>query len=344
MTMAASGRMEDHAPMRAQPIRTVSLVLWLPLFTASPAVAQGINVNVLSFQGRDAGTFDLADLGSVVRDPITSEECASGSIVELRFTNIDPARATLEWFRGSACDDPSARNDVASTSCDPLAIDPVTIGGRTQVDVGVRVGSLVPCELDGAAGVEPLWVLALDNAADSVSAPGQSASFLIAYDFARPAPPNASYVADETTFEVTTDGGATRYELFLDPVGCTDGVPTSDALMDPPDPRISLAIFASPTGSFLVAWPDTVSIPGDAAIAIRAIDAEGRAGALSEPTCVQRVEDRTSGGCSAAPSRPRGTPWLGGLALLLLFARRASLCSRGSSFACARTRDGHREP
>lgn len=305
------------------------------------ADAQAIGVNVLAFEGRSAGTFDLMDLATVAANPIGAAECTA--TISFRFTNVDITRAQLQFFQGASCDDVSVRTDTTNTSCQELAVPADAIDMRAQQDVDIVAGDLVPCE-EGGSGVQTIWVLALNNPSDTVTGAGQAVSFPVAYDFVAPSAPSGLTVnpgesAAQLTWDATTDQ-VSGYDIFVDPTGCSDtGEVTSPGLTsDPPDETL---IVSSPSGSASSAsapYPASVGTGQFMAVAIRAVDRAGNASPLSTPVCVERIEvvswwdmecgsgahEYCDGGCAAAPGSGGGAAWLAlaGAALALLAARR----------------------
>ncbi len=270
-----------------------AFVLTCLLFAAAPAAAQVMEVHVISFAGREGGTFDLMDLANTEGHPISLTECESGPLVELRFNNVDITRDNLMFFVGSMCTDPNIRNDTTNTTCQALEIDPAPIQ-RSEVTAFVPAGLLVPPCDEGGSATQTVWALALNNTADDASGVQQNVSFRVAYDFEPPtAPSDVASGGGENMFTVTytAPSDAESVEIFLDPTGCSGGVVTSTGLTtDPPDASLSIGTFTASTDGTSIPWPDTVPIPGEAAVAVRSVDAAGLEGPLSTPTCVRRYD------------------------------------------------------
>lgn len=305
------------------------------------ARAQAIGVNILAFEGRSAGEFDLMDLATVAAHPIGAVEC--GATISFRFTNVDIMRAQLQFFQGANCNDVSVRTDTTNTSCQELPVPPDAIDMRAQQDVDIVAGDLVPCET-GGSGVQTIWVLALNNPTDTVTGAGQSVSFPVAFDFVPPSAPSGLSVAPgenaaRLTWSATTDQ-VSGYDVFVDPTGCTDtGEVVSPGLTgEPPDESL---IVSSPSGAASSAsapYPDSVGTGQYMAVAVRAVDRAGNESPLSEVVCVQRIEvvswwdtecgtgahEYCNGGCAAAPAGGGRAAWLAlpAAALALLALRR----------------------
>src|SRR5690606_8699685 len=138
----------------------------------------------------------------------------------------------LQFFRGSMCDQVSARTDTTSTACTPLDIPSVAIENRTERTVRIAIDALVPCG-NGSSGVENIWVLALNNETDEVSGPGQRAQLPDAFTFALSggpvgvtAPPGEA----GATRSWEAEGADAQFQGFFDPEGWPDGVVTSERL------------------------------------------------------------------------------------------------------------------
>lgn len=274
--------------MRRATLVPLLLLAWGSL--GSGARAQAITVTVLDFEGRSSGTFDLPRLATVAQNPVGSFEC--DRTIRFRFTNVDVLRATLRFFEGAGCSDPTVRTSTTTISCRELPVPDVAIDGRAQRDVDIAASDLVPCD-EGGSGVWTIWVLALNNPNDAVTGTGQQASFPLAYDFIPPSAPTDLTSAggqSSASVEWTAAGEqVSEYQVFADPTGCTDGTVTS-TLLDPSMPDESL-IATSVTGtarSARVTFPDSVPIGGQMAVGVRGIDRAGNVGPLSAAVCVDR--------------------------------------------------------
>lgn len=297
----------------------------------SPAHAQDIDVQVVGFTGRTEDRFTLMALSSTTAAPINQGECDAGAEIEFRFNNVDVRQSNLFIFQGADCDDVDVRNEMTNTRCQ-LVAGPFATDNRTQVSLTLDVSQLVPCG-EGGGAVLHLWVLALNTTSDLVTGPGQVARFNLAYDFEGPPGPSEFRVrGGETAASLSWEGltaNLLRYEVYMDPEGCTDGMVDSAALGDPndPDPATLVATVEGTASSVRAPFPDSVPIGGEAAVAIRAIDLAGNPGALSAVRCVSRFEVMTwleaycSGGdasadvcagegCSTSPGSAERPAWL----------------------------------
>lgn len=255
------------------------------------AEAQEIVVGVSSFTGRSAGTFDLADLANTNASPIGLDEC--DSVITFELSGLDSSRDHVEFFEGSMCPDPSVRQDETTTTCDPLEVPDAAYTGTVLEELQVTVSDLLaePCADGSGSGTRNIWMLALSSPDDDASGPGQSKTFPLAFDFSPPATPGSLQATGGEDVATLTWGSSdtdARTQVFVDPAGCTGGTPTSEGLMsDPP----TLAPFATVTGgTTTVAFPESVPFGGHMAVAIRAVDDAGNAGALSNIVCVERFE------------------------------------------------------
>lgn len=321
--------------LRRARMRAAMLVFLASSALGSAAQAQTqINTLILEFPGRAEGSYDLEDLASVTAVPIREAECDTA--ITFRFADVDMTRANLMFFSGTMCNDPTVRTDNSTMTCDPMYDDDGTtilqfpIESATSVDHMINVDDLVPCGGTTSSGTVTVWVLALNNTSDTVTANGQYDTFTIAYDFAPPeGPADFEGSGGENSVTLTWDGGSgdEEYEVYLDPSGCP-----STALTDPPDPALRVATFMGPADSYTLMWPDSVMDGATAAIAIRAIDGSGNEGPLSAVICVTRVEGTSW--CDTAPdmctgtscaASPRGRSFLApiaAIALALLFLQR----------------------
>lgn len=323
-----------RVPVRRGSIAAVALFVW-GAWTSGAEAQTPIMVVVRDFTGRTASQFSLMDLATVAANPITGGEC--DATITFRFTNVDVTRAQLEWFQGANCNDPAVRTSTTTTSCQALPVQSTAIDGRSQVDVAVRAGDLIDCE-SNSSGVRTVWVLALNNPNDTVTGNGQSVSFPIAFDLAGPSQPTGLMgTGGEDAAHLTWDTPTTavdKYQIFMDPNGCTDGTVTSTGLTStPPDESLIVSTISGTTNSADVAFPDSVPIPGEVAIAIRPEDRSGNKGELSNIICVERFAVTTwwdmycggasppaacsSSGCAVEPGDDGGGP-LGVLAALIV--------------------------
>jgi hypothetical protein len=313
---------------------------------SSLAVAQAITAQILEFEGRDSTTGSLQDLASTMASPIGIAEC--DATITFRFSNVDTSRNALEWFEGGNCNDPAVRQDLTTTTCRELAVQPTSINRGSQVEVDVLVRDMIP-ECESATGSKTLnvWVLALSNPSDEVSGAGQQVNFPIAFDFDVPtAPSNVQAKPGEVAAEVTWSAqtGVREYQVFVDPMGCTDGEVTSEGLLSEPPDTSLLVSDLRPAGTSdrtMVTFPDSVPFGSEIAIGIRAVDFASNTGELAT-VCVERIETVswwdmmcppgataevcTSNGCAASPGRASnsGAAFALAAALLALIGRRRS--------------------
>jgi len=321
------------------------LASWMAAQTT--AAAQDIVPSVRAFEGRTRA-FSLLDLATTRASPITLAECESATIT-FRFTGVDINRANLSFFEGQMCDDPTVRQDTTTTTCNELPATAATMN-LSVVDVVVPVRELLPsqCTAGSGAGVQTIWVLALNARGDTVAGPGQKVSFPLAFDFAPPAMVGSlRATGGEDVATLTWSGGEanTTFQVFLDPNGCTGTTPNSPGLeSDPPD--ASLMVKTASGGSTTVEFPDSVPFGSHVAVAIRGEDSSGNLGSLSNIVCVERFEttswwdSRCAGGgdggavdelcrddggtCAATPARSSGA----GLGTLLMIALAALVIRR----------------
>lgn len=298
---------------------------------AAPASAQMV-VTVDSLGTRM--TVDIADLETVMAAPINQSECDINATLTLVFTGVDTTRTSLHLFHGSMCDDPTVRNSMDNTSCVDYVLSYDTGAGMVTADIPVQ--TLVDCT-PGTSGVRTVWALALSSPSDATDV-SQYISFPIAYDFSGPAPPSGLVATGgEVTASLSWDAAGdqvSRYEVYVIPGGCTDGVVTG-TITDPPDSSTYVGDITAPSTSGSVDFPDTIALGGEAAIAIVAVDSAGNYSTLSDVACVGRYEvvswcestGCAGGGCSASasPASPTpGAPWLALLMipLALVFSRK----------------------
>ncbi len=312
--------------MHSKGLPTLSTIVFTACaLAAAPVSAQAIQVTLSSFGERTSP--DLAALGSITAQPVSRAECEADVMADFRFSGIDSTRARLHLFHGLNCDMASVRNDTTEEICTDLMLD-YAIEMSTQIDVAIPISSLIDCS--GSAGARNIYVLALDDETSEVSGAGQLGMFPIAFDLVnRPSTPEALAVeADDAHMTLTWteprvhDGS---YEVFFVPDGCdAEGLVTA-RLTDPPDlaDRLPVTIPADGTSAAVIAFPDSVE-PGQwNAVALRAVDAAGNEGALSNVACVQRPDCASSpaatvcgsGGCAAGSGRPPPR----GIVLALLF-------------------------
>lgn len=342
----------EHGLLRRASMHRVGIgaVALLASWMAAQATAQAQDIapSVRGFDGRTRA-FSLSDLATTRASPIRLAECESASIT-FRFTGVDINRANLSFFEGQMCDDPTVRQDTTTTTCNELPPTAATMN-LAVVDVAVPVRELLPsqCEAASGAGVQTVWVLALNARGDTVTGPGQRVSFPLAFDFAPPAMVGSlRATGGEDVATLTWSGGeaGTTYEVFLDPNGCVGSTPDSPGLMGEgaPDPTLLWKSGVS-GGSTTVDFPDSVPFGGFVAVAIRASDRSGNVGSLSNIVCVERFEttswwdSRCSGGdggpvdelcrddggtCAASPGSSSGA----GLGTLLMVALAALVIRR----------------
>lgn len=304
---------------------------------AATVDAQEIITTIRSFEGRSSN-FALERLTEQAHR-INGSECDAA--IRFRFNEIDPTRSQLQFFEGSQCNDVTVRNDNTSDLCTPLDIPSVAINGLREVETTITASQLVPCE-EGGSGVVNIWVLAVDNSTSEVNGAGQMDQFDIGFAFeGLPAPGGFTASGGEAAIILSWDvlSAAQSYDVFVDPMGCTDGVVTSERLMrDPPDDTLNPTRIGMGT-SANIAWPEGVAIGDEVAVAIRALDRTGNLGDLSQILCVTRIETIswwdmmcppgstdeicTGGGCAVSPGRSgAGALALLGLALAAFVARR----------------------
>lgn len=266
------------------------------LAPAASAQAQDIMVTVRDFTGRTTVP-SREQLGSSAGFPITQMDCDTNAEITFRFDGIDTTRTNLYLYQGASCDDVMIRNTTTDERCSELA-GPFMTEMRRQVDLTIGVEQLVPCGA-GGGGTITVWVLAVNNTmSDEVSGAGQKATFDVAYDFEGPAaPPGFDASGGETSITVEWEAGSdqvTRYEVYVDPNGCMDGAvdPEGALASDPDNPPMSLlaTTIDGPSSGGPVPFPESVPTPGEAAVAVRAVDRAGNVGALSPVRCVARFE------------------------------------------------------
>jgi len=336
-----------RAPMHRAGIGAVALLAsWMA--AQATANAQDILPSVRAFEGRTRA-FSLTDLATTRASPIRLAECESATIT-FRFTGVDINRANLSFFEGQMCDDPTVRQDTTTTTCNELPATAATMN-LAVVDVVVPVDELLPeqCRAGSGAGVETIWVLALNNDGETVTGAGQKVSFPLAFDFAPPAMVGSlRATGGESVATLTWSGGEanTTFQVFLDPNGCTGSTPNADGGLTGETPDPSLMVKTASGGSTTVPFPDSVPFGSHVAVAIRGEDSSGNLGSLSNIVCVERFEttswwdSRCGGGgdggavdelcrddggtCAATPGRASGA----GLGTLLMIALTALVIRR----------------
>ncbi len=333
---------QERSLLDASPMR---VAVWLVLALALPAsaLAQEINTAVVSLGDRVEGEFGLAQLALTTANPIGSAECNDTTMIRFRFTGVDQMRSTLYFYRGANCNDPMIRTSTTTTSCEELT-PTIAIGAQTTVEADVPISGLVDCAR-GGSGVSTIWVLALNQNTDTVTAAGQQDSFALAYDLDPPtAPTDVATTGGEANGTVRWGGGQAgfSYEVFVDTAGCAGGTPSSTVLvagMAPPDGTTPVATGTSTSAQVSLS---SVATNEYVAVAVRSIDRGGNPSVLSQVVCMQKVdvvtwwetycmqspqpEECAGSGCAVRPARARGAwllvPLL--LASIVLVRRRAA--------------------
>ncbi|HJL20148.1 MAG TPA: hypothetical protein RMH99_31065 [Sandaracinaceae bacterium LLY-WYZ-13_1] len=269
------------------------------LLAPATASAQEIMVTIQDFEGRST-TPSLMQLG---QNPtaITADECDANAQITFRFAMIDTMRTNLQFWEGTNCDDPTVRVDETTTTCQPILLEGDTqlefaIEGRAMIDRMIPVSDLVPCG-SGTSGTENIWVLAVENRNSEVTGAGQQVQFDVAYDFQGPSPPTDFSARDgEDSAEITWMGsseGIREYEVFYVPNGCVDGSPTAEAQMllgEMPDLSYRLSDMPGSGSTSADVRLTGLALGEEAAVAVRAVDTSGNAGALTEIECVMKID------------------------------------------------------
>ena len=320
-----------------------ALALLGGLLGASAAEAQEITTTAIALGDRTS--LDLSDLATSNGTPIGLAECQSETL-DLRFTNVDVSRTTLEFFFGDQCSDATVRQDNTTTTCQELTPSFAT-EMNSQITASIPISELIDCSLN--SGVRTIWVLALNQPSDPVAEAGQMDSFPLAFDFVPPgAVSELTTTPGENTFRVSWTGSTENlsgYEIFFAPNGCdASGAVTTDLLTEPPDTSTYVADARGTASGAQVEYNgdlDTLPIGSQSAVAVRAVDLAGNVGPVSAAACVERVPinswwntycegpdasaDACSESCAVSPGRRHSSlPGLAlaGLALALLVARR----------------------
>lgn len=312
--------------------------LALTLLGLAPASAHAqLTGTIREFTGRTR-TPTFSQLGDA-EFAVTAEECDSSSI-DARFTGIGDS-GSLIFFEGSNCQVSTPARGSDESTCRPLDYEEPTemLGMR---DITIPLNRLLDCATMDA-GEKDVFVLAIDNETDDVTA-DQVFTFPLRWDFSGPGAVSGLAVgAGEDAANLTWEGSTAmlrRYDVFLDPEGCVDGMVVGALAGESPPDSLIVATPAGTAASATAPFPDSVPIGGQAAVAIRGVDEAGNPGTLTA-RCVTRREVTTwwemycgsggseacrSSGCSvqphsSSPALPAALAALG-VGLLLTVRRR----------------------